>query len=313
MKQVKPISIVIPLYNEQASLEWHHTKIADATSKLNYEFEVIYVNDGSRDDSQQLIKSIAESDASVKYISFSRNFGKEAATSAGLRKASGAAVLIMDADGQHPIEKVSEFIRKWEEGYEVVVGVRKSNTNEGWIKKYGSKLFYSLINTVSDGKTIPRSTDFRLLDRKVIDEFNKLTEHNRITRGLIDWLGFRRTTVEFDSPARHGGEATYGFSKLVKLALHAFVSQTTRPLQLGGIVGAFTMFVSAVVAIFLVVETYVFRDPLHLSISGTAFLALFISFLIGTVLISQWLLALYIESIHNETQNRPLYVIDEEH
>jgi hypothetical protein len=194
----------------------------------------------------------------------------------------------------------------------VVIGVRSANTKEGTVKRYGSKAFYKMMNTLSSGETIPRSTDFRLLDKKVIDEFNKLTEHNRITRGLIDWLGFKRTTVEFHSAARHSGRASYGFKKLVKLALHAFVSQTTKPLQFTGFLGGVVVVVSALIGIYLAIEKYALGDPLGLEVTGSALLALFVSFLVGLVLMSNWLLALYIESIHNETQNRPLYIVSEE-
>jgi glycosyltransferase involved in cell wall biosynthesis len=305
------LSLILPVFNEEGNLEWHHKKITSALADADYKYEVLYVNDGSQDKSLDIIKQLAKDDSHVRYISFSRNFGKEASTTAGLGAARGDAALILDADGQHPIELADEFVAKWQEGYQLVIGVRDSNTNEGFVKRYGSQLFYRLLNTLSDDETIPNSTDFRLLDRRVIDEFNKLSEHNRITRGLIDWLGFRRTTVVFDAAARHTGRASYGFTKLVRLAIHAFVSQTTLPLQLAGILGALTTLLSAVTGLFLIVESYVLGDPLHFAVRGTALLALFVSFLVGLVLICQWLLALYIESIHNETQNRPLYVVDE--
>ncbi|MEO5498906.1 MAG: glycosyltransferase family 2 protein [Candidatus Saccharimonadales bacterium] len=305
------ISIIIPVFNEESNLQWHHQKITNYLKNTHLRYEIIYINDGSTDGSFKTLGNLL-GNKSVKILSFSRNFGKEAATSAGLKYASGDIALLLDADGQHPIELLDKFIDQWRNGSQVVIGVRKSNTKEGFIKHYGSKLFYLMLNAVSSGKTIPGSTDYRLLDRRVIDEFNKLTEHNRITRGLIDWMGFRRSVVEFSAAARHSGEATYGFGKLVKLALHAFVSQTTRPLQFGGVLGSVTVILSAATGVFLLVETYLLGDPLRLAITGTAILAIFVSFLVGLVLICQWLLALYIESIHNETQNRPLYIIDEE-
>lgn len=310
--QTPLLSLIIPLYNEEANIQWHHTHITKVLDSSNLEYEILYVNDGSSDNSLSLLRTIATSDPRTRVLSFSRNFGKEAATSAGLRNCKGNAALILDADGQHPIELLDSFLKKWNEGSQVVIGVRQSNTKEGLIKRYGSSVFYKLLNSISDSRTIPRSTDFRLLDRRVIDEFNKLTEHNRISRGLIDWLGFKRTTIEFHSPARHGGEASYSINKLMRLALHAFVSQTTRPLQFGGILGGLTVLVSAALGIFLLFEKYILGDPLNLAVTGSAILALFVSFLVGIVLISQWLLALYIESIHHETQNRPLYIVDEE-
>lgn len=306
------ISIIIPVHNESENLRWHHQKVIEGLKDLTYEAELIYVDDGSSDDSLGIIKAFVKKDDRVNYISFSRNFGKEAATSAGLKKAKGDAAIMVDADGQHPIDYLGQFLEKWQAGSQVVIGVRTTNDKEGTTKRYGSMIFYKLLNSISDGETIPRSTDFRLLDRRVIDEFNKLTEHNRITRGLIDWLGYKRDVVEFKAPARYKGTAAYGFKKLVRLALHAFVSQTTKPLQFTGILGAMVTVVSALTGVFLLIENYILGDPLGLAITGTALLALFVSLLVGLVLMSNWLLALYIESIHNETQNRPLYIVSEE-
>lgn len=312
-KSKKLVSIIIPVYNEESNIEWHFTKIQDQIDSVRgYQFEVVYVNDGSTDNSLNIIRSLSSKYTHVHYVNFSRNFGKEAATTAGLQKCRGDAAVMIDSDGQHPIESLNNFLAEWERGFEVVIGVRKSNVGEGVIKKYGSKFFYGILNRLTDGQTIPGSTDYRLIDRKVIDEFNKLTERNRITRGLIDWLGFRRTTVDFSANARYGGKATYKFSKLVRLALHAFVSHTTTPLQLTGILGGVVTITSAVVGLFLLFEMYILRDPLALGITGGGFIALFLSLLIGIVLMCQWLLALYIESIHNETQNRPLFIIRDE-
>ncbi|MEO6760875.1 MAG: glycosyltransferase family 2 protein [Candidatus Saccharimonadales bacterium] len=306
------LSVIIPVHNESANLVWHHKRIVQAMEKIGQSSEIIYVDDGSTDDSRDILKELIKTSTNTRLIALSRNFGKEAATSAGLKKCNGDAALMIDADGQHPIEAVGKFLDKWHEGYQVVIGIRKSNTKEGIVKHYGSKLFYQLLSSMADGKTIPNSTDFRLLDRRVIDEFNKLTEHNRITRGLIDWLGFRSTTIDFDSPARHSGTASYSFTKLVKLALYSFVSQSTKPLQFVGFLGGLTVILSAIIGIFLLIEKYTLGDPMNLAVTGSALLALFVSFLVGLVLICQWLLALYIESIHSETQNRPLYVVDEE-
>ena len=162
---------------------------------------------------------------------------------------------------------------------------------------------------MTGSKTPLGSTDFRLIDRKVVDEFNKLTERSRITRGLIDWLGFKRTYIDFKAPARHSGKSPYSFRKLVRLALHSFTSQSTKPLQFTGFLGFIVTIVAGILGVFLMIEAYVLGDPMNLAVTGTAMLALFLSFLVGLVLICQWLLALYVESIHNETQNRPLYIV----
>lgn len=311
MRQKQPlVSLVVPVHNESGNLEWLQTSIVDFSEKHQVNLEIIYVDDGSEDDSQAIIQSLADKDSRIKYVSLSRNFGKEAATSAGIEQTTGDAVVMMDADGQHPVELIKSFLEEWQKGFDVIVGVRTQNKDEGMVKRYGSKLYNLILNSLTGGSSIPGSTDFRLLDRKVADEFNALTERNRITRGLIDWLGFKRAYVEFVSPARHSGHAAYGFRKLVRLALHSFISQSTKPLQLTGFLGFIVTIVAACVGVFLLIENYALNDPLHLAVTGTAMLALFLSFLVGLVLICQWLLALYIESIHNETQNRPLYIID---
>ncbi|MDB5179800.1 MAG: glycosyltransferase [Candidatus Saccharibacteria bacterium] len=307
------ITIVIPIHNETGSINWHHKKIIKHVNSLSLNYEILYIDDGSTDNSLELVKLLASTDDRVKYISFSRNFGKEAAISAGLKKALGDAVLIIDADGQHPIELIGKFIEKWHEGFDIVVGVRRSNQGEGFIKSAGSRLFYFLLKSIDNGYDVtPASTDFRLVDRLVIDQYNKLTERNRISRNLMDWLGFKKTTLPFDALARHAGKASYSYSKLVKLAIDGAIKHSTRPLKFIGVLGLLISFVTIIAMIFLFVEKYILLDPLHLAVTGTALLALFLSFLVGIVLTCQGLLALYLENVFYETQNRPLYVVREE-
>ncbi|MEO5627721.1 MAG: glycosyltransferase family 2 protein [Candidatus Saccharimonadales bacterium] len=306
------ISVVIPVYNEESNIVWFYDELKKQFDDLpKYDFEAIFVDDGSSDQSIKIIKELAGKSDGVRFLQFSRNFGKEAATSAGLGVCKGDAAMMIDVDGQHPVKLIPKFISQWEAGFEVVIGIRQSNSKEGAVKHYGSKLFYALLGSVAGTKTVPGSTDFRIIDRKVIDEFNKLTEHSRMTRGLIDWLGFKRTYIDFNAPARHSGDAAYSYSKLIRLALHGFVSQTTKPLQFTGLLGFIVTVGSFLLGLFLLFEQYIINDPLKLNVTGTAILALFLSFLVGLVLICQWLLALYIESIHNETQNRPLYIVSD--
>lgn len=309
----KLISLVIPVYNEAANLEWHFKIIKEYFEPKHIHYEIVYVDDGSEDKSLDIVKELADSHKpNVRYLSFSRNFGKEAAVSAGIHACKGDAAVIIDADGQHPIELVDKFIEKWEQGFQVIIGLRESNKGEGAVKKYGSKFFYSVLKLINGrSSTLPGSTDFRLIDRKVIDEYNKLTERNRLTRNLIDWLGFSKAIVPFSANARHAGEAAYSFRKLVKLAIDGVVAHSTRPLKLISIVGVVIATFSGLGTLFLVVETYLFNDPLGLGVTGVAILALFLSFMIGVVLVCQGLLALYIESVYYETQNRPLYVVKE--
>ncbi len=311
--QLPLISVIIPVCNERENLEWHHKIIVNTLDAVEIKYEIIYIDDGSSDDSLDIIKIFSKQDRRVKYTSFSRNFGKEAAISAAMKKAVGDAVFIVDADGQYPIGLIDKFIEKWRSGYEVVIGVRESNQGEGFIKSIGSKLFYLLLKIVDNSReTIPSSTDFRLIDRKVVDQYNALTERNRISRNLIDWLGYKRSTIPFRANARHAGKASYSYNKLVKLAIDGTIKHSTRPLKLIGVLGLLISAVSILLMISLLIEKYVFADPLNLAVTGTAFLAMFLSFLVGVVLACQGLLALYIENIYYETQNRPLYIIREE-
>jgi len=311
-KSNSKISIVIPVHNETDNLIWHHDKITDYFQKLSQPIEIIYVDDGSTDDSLTVLRQLKHSSPNlVRYLSLSRNFGKESATTAGLSIAKGDAVLIMDADGQHPVELVEQFIKLWHGGNDVVIGIRTSNKNEGVVKKYGSKLFYAVLKFIGGKEVIAGTTDFRLIDKSVVSEFNKFTERNRVTRNLIDWLGFKRVEVPFEAAERHAGEATYSFRKLVKLAINGIVSHSTRPLKLIALLGFIISLFSAGLGIFLAIDKYGFGDPLGLSVTGSALLALFVSFLVGIVLVCQGLLALYLESVYYETQNRPLYVIKE--
>lgn len=307
------LSLIIPVYNEAENLEWHHKKIEDTLKNIPMRYEVIYIEDGGTDNSLEIIKQLQHTHTFVRYIAFSKNFGKEAAISAGLASAKGNVALIIDDDGQHPIELLPDFIAKWEEGYEVITGVRQSNQGEGFVKSLGSKLFYQLLKIVDNrSETTPGSTDFRLIDRKVIDQYNRLTERNRMARNLIDWLGFKRASIPFHAKARHAGSAGYSYGKLVKLAIDGAIKHSTRPLKLIGVLGILISFISLILFVFLFIESYFLADPLRLAVTGTAFLAIFLSFLIGIVLICQGLFALYLENVYHETQNRPLYIIREE-
>lgn len=310
----KLISIVSPVYNEQEGIKWFHDSLLDVLAKQKkYVFEIIYVNDGSSDKSLVALKELsARPRATVKIIDLSRNFGKEIALSAGIHKAKGSSIITLDSDGQHPVELIAQFIEDWEAGSEVVIGVRKSNKNEGLIKRYGSRWFYKLFNSTSNAELIPGSTDFRLIDRSVADEFNKLNERNRMTRSLIDWLGFHRTYVYFDANERKYGVASYTFKKLLELAINTFVSLSALPLFLAGYLGLVFIVLSLFAGIFVFVEQFMLTDPLNLNISGSAILGLLTLFLIGIVLSSQGLIGVYISRLIGESQGRPLFVIREE-
>ena len=307
----KLISIIIPAYNESANIPLIYKKIEEVFLHMrnSYEHEIIFVDDGSTDNSVEVLEKLASQDNKVKYLEFSRNFGKEIATSAGLHYASGDAAIMIDADLQHPAELIPEFIKKWENGADVVIGIRTKNKGEGLIKKVGSWGFYKLINLISETKTIPQATDFRLIDKKVITEFNRLTEKTRITRGLIDWLGFKKDFIYFTANERQNGKATYNNIKLAKLALSAVISQSLFPLRFSGYLGLVISFFSGILGLFIFIEKYILNDSLNMHFSGPAILAVIILFLVGIILSCLGLIALYIGNIQKEVANRPMYIV----
>lgn len=307
---MKLISIVIPVYNEEKNIQPLVDRLVGVIEKIStYHWEIVFVNDGSADNSQTELEKLASINSIIKVIEFSRNFGKEVATTAGLNYCRGDACIMLDADLQHPPELIPEFIAKWEQGVEVIIGIRKRDKNEGIIKRAGGWLFYKIINKISDTKLIPNSCDFRLLDRVVINEFNRFTEKYRMTRALIDWLGFCRDFVYFDTGERIHGKARYSVGKLFRLAFTSFVALSLFPLRFAGYLGIFIMLTSGVFGLFILIEKYILKDVWGLAISGTAVLAIILLFLVGIILSCLGLIALYIANIHHEVINRPIYVM----
>ena len=305
------ISFVIPIYNEEKGFREFYTKmLLPELKKVNHDYELILVNDGSSDGSLKVIQELAEKDEHIKVLCFSRNFGKEVALTAGIREADGDAIMTMDADGQQPPKLIHEFIKKWEDGGEIVIGVRGKFEKHGFIAKLGSKMFYKILRFMGVKDTVPGSTDFRIIDRCVADEYNKLTEHGRITRGLMDWMGFRKEYIDYVYGNRLAGKPSYNFKKLFQLAIDSFVSLSSTPLIIFGWIGVFITFASLILGIFVIIEEFIMGDPIQLRWTGTTCLSIFITFLIGLVLISQSITALYISHIHAEAQGRPLYIID---
>lgn len=302
------VSIVVPFFNEAGNLGPLHAELSSALRGLPYRFEILFVNDGSTDDYEPTLRQLERDDPRLRSIEFVRNFGKEIAVTAGLHACSGEAAIVLDADLQHPPDKIPEFLAKWEGGAEVVVGLR-TGYKPNAVRRVGARWFYGILNRMSQTALTPDSTDFRLLDRAVLDEFNRFTERNRITRGLIDWLGFRRDHVSFTPGERRSGGATYSLTKLVKLAMNSFVAMSLFPLRAAGYLGVIITLVAGPLGLFIFFENYVFGDPWNLRFSGPAILAVILLFLVGIVLMALGLIALYIANIHVEVVNRPLYVV----
>lgn len=301
------IAILIPMHNESLSILKLHEELSKVLNSIvKHKFKIILVDDGSTDNTVEVAASVALKDERVEVVELSRNFGKEIALSAGIDRVDSDAVIIMDADLQHPPIMIPAFIREWENGFDIVVTKRLHTEKQPIFKKIGSSLFYKIINSVSEFKIEPATTDFRLLDKKVIVEIKKFSEKNRIFRGLVDWLGFKKTYLDFVAPERYAGEASYSYKKLFKLAVDGITSFSLLPLKIASYLGVIISVFSAL--LFL----YMLLDKFFIHWGGFTPLAYFMvanTFLIGVVLMCLGIMAIYIGNIHVETINRPLYVV----
>jgi dolichol-phosphate mannosyltransferase len=308
MRVRKKIAIVVPVYREALGLLTLYERLEKVTSQLQqFVWEYIFVNDGSPDNSFEVLAGLARQDQKIKALDLSRNFGKEIALTAGVHEAVDCdAVICIDADLQHPPELIPDLIIAWEDGAEVVVTVRTSTDNEPMFRRLGSRLFYWLINKVSSFEMTPKATDFRLYDKKVVQEFERATERERLFRGIMDWMGFRRATIEFKADARLHGKAGYSYGKLWKLAVNSLTSFSLWPLRVTGYLGLLITSVSGVLLFWMLAN--------YLTQSGIIYTPLAIvvvanTFLIGIVLMAIGLVALYVGIIHTEVINRPLYIV----
>ena len=304
----KILSVVVPVYDEEAGIQdFLVRQLMPILDDLKYETELVLVNDGSRDKTVERIRECVGERKNVKLISFSKNFGKEVALTAGLQHAKGEAAIMIDADGQHPVEMIPKMIEKWENGAQIVTAVRDENTTK---HKVGSRVYYAMMKMFGNKNIVVGAMDFRLVDRDVIDEFNKMTERNRLTRGLIDWLGVPQEYIKVHTKNRMNGKPTYSAKKLMALTVDGLVSSSRTPLLIFGYIGLFITLVSLILGLFILIQQYIMGDPLGLDWSGAVAMSVFVSFLVGLVLISQAITAIYISQIHVEAKGRPLYVVD---
>lgn len=306
----KLISVIVPAYNESKNIPILYETLAAHIDQLPYRFEILLVDDGSRDDTADVMRQLARKDRRIRVIELSRNFGKEAATTAGLHRAHGDAAIMIDADMQMPPSLIGDFIQRWQDGAgaEVVVGVFASR-NMNWVRRTGARIFYKLLGLIASTRVVPHATDYRLLDRKVINAFAALPEHNRMTRGLIDWLGFKRDYIYFNQAPRRHGVPQYSIKKLVDLAMNSFTTYSLVPLKFAGFLGLVILFLSIPGGIFLFTERFIMHDPFHWGVNGTTMLAALTLFLVGVILTCLGLMSMYIGHIHAEVKRRPLYVV----
>ncbi|MDB5164330.1 MAG: glycosyltransferase family protein [Candidatus Saccharibacteria bacterium] len=305
------ISVVVPLYNESGALQDFHRALTSVLAQsVGTSYEIIYCDDGSTDQTAHVVQQFCQADVHTKLLKLTRNFGKENALTAGIAQATAKAILTLDGDGQHPVELIPKFISAWEHGAQVVVGVRQNHPNNNRSKWVGRQLFYGVFNRISAQKLIAGSTDFRLIDQAVQQAFLQLPETNRITRGLIDWLGFETVRIPFRTKTRVSGEPGYSFKSLVQLALNSLVSLSPAPLYIFGLSGVVITVLAFLLGASVFVEQLLLGDPWHWKFTGTAMLSILLLFLVGILLSAQGLLSLYVSHIHSQSKQRPLYVID---
>lgn len=305
---MKPIfSIIAPIYNEAESLPELYRRVSQVMEQTHEPWELVLVNDGSRDRSPEIIRELAAKDKRVRPVMFARNFGHQIAVTAGMDFSRGDAVIIIDADLQDPPEVILDLIAKWREGYEVVYAVRAEREGETWFKKFSASAFYRLIYRITDVK-IPLDTgDFRLLDRRVVAVMNKMREHHRFLRGMASWVGFRQIGVSYKRAPRFAGVTKYPFRKMLKLALNAITSFSYFPLQLATYIG----FVSAGVAIIAIPVVIILRAINPQMFFGQASTLIAVLFLGGVQLISLGILGEYLGRVYDEVKGRPLYVVSQ--
>ena len=268
---------------------------------------MIFVNDGSKDKTLEILEEIANNDKNIKIISFSRNFGHQAAVTAGLKYVTGDAIVIMDADLQDPPELIPDMLTKWEEGYEVIYGKRKTREGESTFKLFTAKAFYDTLNKLSDVE-IPKDTgDFRLVDKKVVDVINSLPEHNKFLRGLFSWVGFKQYAYEYERKERFAGKTKYPLKKMLKLAQDGILSFSTKPLKLVGALGLLSVIISVSILIYSLLS---FAFNWNSLTAGWTSIMCTITFLGGVILISLWMIGEYIARIYDETKQRPQYIVD---
>lgn len=306
----KLISIVVPVFREEESLPRLLERLETVTMTLkDYEFEYIWVNDGSPDDSWGVMTRLTSRQPRLRVIDLSRNFGKEIALTAGLDAAKGEAVIFMDADLQHPPEFIPNLIASWEQGFEVVATVRGRFASESAVRKLCSRVFYKIMRWITDLEMVSKTTDFRLIDKKVANALSTISERQRIFRGLIDWAGFRKTYLAFEASERLHGNASYSYRKLAGLALDSVIGNSTVPLLMIVYFGITASLLSIMTLLGMAVHKILFSNTLNFT--NLAFVVVGNVLLTGVMLTALGVMSLYLRKIYGETQGRPLYLIRE--
>lgn len=308
MEAQRLLSLVVPVYNESDTIGVFYeraTKALAAIPGLNY--EVLFVDDGSRDDSYAQLLKLAQRDSRLRIIKFSRNFGHQIAITAGIDRAIGDAVAVIDADLQDPPEVIASMVDRWREGYDVVYGVRAGRTGEGRMKLLTAALFYRLLNRITKIEVPVDVGDFRLMSRRVVDQLKQMREKDRFVRGLVSWIGFRQTGVPYQRDRRYAGETKYPFGKMVKFAFDGITSFSTVPLKLATWLG----YVASGLAFLYMLSVFV-QKALGMTVQGWATVMVAMLFLGGVQLISLGIIGEYLGRVFTELKPRPMYIVEEE-
>lgn len=305
---MKKITILIPAYNEQEVLSQLYERLSKVINRIPlYDFEILFVNDGSKDRTMDIIKSFRKEDKRISYVDLSRNFGKEIAMIAGLDYAAGDAVIIIDADLQDPPELIPDMIKYWEEGYDDIYAKRKSRAGESWLKKWTSQTFYQVLQKIARVPIQEDTGDFRLLDRRCVEALRQLRETQRYTKGMFSWIGYNKKEVLFDRDPRAAGETKWNYMKLLDLAIEGITSFTTNPLRFSSLFGVVISFFAFIYIIWIILKTLIYGE----SVAGYPSLMTVVLFLGGIQLISLGIIGEYLGRVFNETKARPLYFVDE--
>lgn len=304
------VSVVVPVFNEEEVIEQTHARLTDVMDATGEPYEIIYIDDGSKDRTVSLIEAWTTDNDTIKLVSFSRNFGHQTAITCGMDLASGDAIVIIDADLQDPPEVIPDMLAKWREGFEVVYGKRASREGETAFKKISARAFYRFLHSMSDVDIPTDVGDFRLIDKKVRDVLLRIPEHNRYVRGLIAWLGFRQTDVMFERQARAAGVTKYPLKKMLKLAGDGITSFSYKPLRIATTIGIALSIFSFLFFIFVFVSRLF---NLQVMEPGFATLMCVMLFFFGIVLIMLGIIGEYIGRIFEEVKGRPLYIIDKQY
>ena len=303
----KKVTILIPCFNEEASLPYLYKQLSTVISDEQYSWEVLFINDGSSDHTLDIIKELAAGDSRIKFISLSRNFGKENAMMAGFDFSTGDCTVIMDADLQHPQQLIPEMLSFWEQGYEDVFARRKNRNTDEWLRKKLSFLYYKLLQTTANFDVLPNAGDFRLLDRKCIDALTRLRETERYTKGMYCWIGYKKKEIEFEMAERVAGHSSFSYRKLIRLAMQGLTSFSTVPLKISIYLGLFVSLISFILLLVYFIKALLYGDP----VAGFPTIITVVLLLGGIQLLFLGILGEYIGKIFKESKGRPIYLIGE--